>query len=280
MTDPRLIEIELLSKVETTTVGNTAFGYNKFDANGSHDQVKYAALVNLLVERALVSDTHYKREAYKNEDHITTSLKAARIAEVEMDGGGVAHLWITPVGRLRLYRLRDEMLNKDRVRDDFGILWSARHFEPDLEVKQRFHGFPSPFTLMLIDVDRLKGINTEFGHVKANDILREIFNTLQAVIAPYEGYRIGGDELAGILPGVGAAKAKELAEDLRARIYDRFQTDRFGDGHSPSVSIGVGTSNDLIPAHDFYEWVDKHLLYAAKKDRNAVRAEERFANAA
>jgi diguanylate cyclase (GGDEF)-like protein len=182
----------------------------------------------------------------------------------------IVPLRITQRGRLRLYRLRDEILQRDRVRDDFGVLWAARHFRPDLEVLLRFRNPRDPFSVILIDVDKLKSLNTELGNPGADKVLTGIFETLRDVVRPNEAYRLGGDEAGAILPGVSLDVAKKLGEDIRAAVEARpwpgliIHT-------KPTVSVGVGTyvKEGPIEAEALYVAVDR-VRATAKAERNKV----------
>ena len=109
------------------------------------------------------------------------------------------NLVITQRGRLRLYWLRDEILSRDRIHDDFGILWAKRHYLPDLEVKLRFRQPAEALSIILLDVDRLKLINTTFTHAGADEVLKGIFEILRDMVQPADAYRLGGDEAGAIL---------------------------------------------------------------------------------
>jgi diguanylate cyclase (GGDEF)-like protein len=152
----------------------------------------------------------------------------------------ILNLKITQTGRLRLFRLRDEILQRDRVRDDFGVLWAYRHWLPDLTVRLRLPDPQEPLSLIVLDVDHLKKLNTELGHPGANAVLTGIFEILRDVVQPYEAYRIGGDDAGAILPGVSLDDAKALDEEIRKTVETRscaelqIQTRR-------TVSVGVGT---------------------------------------
>jgi diguanylate cyclase (GGDEF)-like protein len=186
------------------------------------------------------------------------------------------HLRITQSGRLRLFHLRDEILNKDRFRDDFGIVCAKRHWMADREVQLRFHAFPEPFSIILLDVDRLKTLNSEFHHSEAEKILRGIFEILRNAAAPHEAYRLGGDEGAAMLPGIPLERATATAEEIRTTVARTFFDKWLSDGTSPTVSLGVGTTVEHL-AGETFEGAVERLRECAKSTRNTVVAEMVFA---
>ncbi len=77
----------------------------------------------------------------------------------------------------------------------------------------------TPLGLVLIDLDHFKRVNDTHGHQAGDDVLREVARRLRGrsrredVVA-----RVGGEELAWLLPGAGVAEALEAAERLRGDI--------------------------------------------------------------
>lgn len=105
----------------------------------------------------------------------------------------------------------------------------------------------APLSLLLIDLDGFKQFNDAYGHLAGDDCLRIVARAIESTIfRPRDtAARYGGEELAVILPGTGAAGALEVAERLRAAIADLripHESNTAGGGFV-SVSIGVATLN-------------------------------------
>jgi diguanylate cyclase (GGDEF)-like protein len=120
-------------------------------------------------------------------------------------------------------------------------------------------------SLVMIDVDRFKAINDTYGHVVGDDALRHIAGILtngsraQDVVA-----RMGGDELAVLMPGCSYEVALRRAEEFVALVRDSPLP--LPDGASVSLSISAGASH--VPPHGgrpraLYASADA-ALYAAK----------------
>jgi len=76
-------------------------------------------------------------------------------------------------------------------------------------------------TLAFVDADRLKEINTRSGHAAGDALLRQIYNTLQARLRPYDPIvRWGGDEfvctISGVIPAEARIRLEQAAIDLGA----------------------------------------------------------------
>lgn len=77
-----------------------------------------------------------------------------------------------------------------------------------------------PFAIVLIDVDHFKRLNDTFGHAAGDRVLQAV-SACVAARARRSGEiacRVGGEEFAAVLPGVGAEAALEWAEALRADV--------------------------------------------------------------
>jgi diguanylate cyclase (GGDEF)-like protein len=267
--DPRLLEIEILSEAERRTfAGGAPYEYRR---DGSVDREREAAHLELAAERSLVSAGSY--DIGKTDDPEFPLKRAAisAITQITMTANSIIPLQITHRGRVRLARLRDEMLSgRDRIRDEFNVLWAHRYWLPDLAVRLvREPG--TPISLLLLDVDHLKALNKDLGNPGADKVLTGIFEELRDVVRPHEGYRLGGDEAGAILVGVPLDAAKAIGEEVRKRVGARTWPAGLGLKSPPTVSIGVGTLTGSMDAEALYAAVDV-IRGRAKVNRDEVVA--------
>jgi diguanylate cyclase (GGDEF)-like protein len=121
--------------------------------------------------------------------------------------------------------------------------------------------------LVMIDVDRFKVINDTYGHAVGDDALSHIadiltnHSRLQDVVA-----RMGGDELAVLMPGCTYEVAVRRAQELVATISTSPLL--LPGGASVSLSISAGASyvsqDGGLPPGGLYASADA-ALYAAKR---------------
>jgi diguanylate cyclase (GGDEF)-like protein len=77
-----------------------------------------------------------------------------------------------------------------------------------------------PFTVLSLDVDRLKETNDAYGHAAGDALLRLVGHTLGLLVRGWDVMaRVGGDEFAALLPEVGAFGAKLVAERMRVAMH-------------------------------------------------------------
>jgi diguanylate cyclase (GGDEF)-like protein len=77
-----------------------------------------------------------------------------------------------------------------------------------------------PFTILSLDVDRLKEINDSDGHSAGDALLRVVGHTLGLLVRGWDVMaRVGGDEFAALLPEVGVFGANLVAERMRVAMH-------------------------------------------------------------
>ena len=126
--------------------------------------------------------------------------------------------------------------------------------------------------LVMIDVDRFKAVNDTYGHVVGDDALSHIAGLLsrssrtQDVVA-----RMGGDELAVLMPGCGYDVAARRAEQFVTLVRDTPLA--LPGGGSVALSISAGVSH--VPPHGagaraLYASADAALYLAKHGGRGRV----------
>jgi len=159
------------------------------------------------------------------------------IIEGCLDGPLVNH-----AGRLRLWRLRDEIL-RARLRDSFELLWDRRHFAADVTVRLAMSPPGASSAILFLDVDDFKAVNERISYRVGDDVLRLVFGCVRDCVSGVgEAYRWGGDEVTAFLPGATLESAERVAESIRATVerkcslHARLQEA----GLRTTVSVGVG----------------------------------------
>ncbi len=131
-----------------------------------------------------------------------------------------------------------------------------------------------PLALVMIDIDRFKGINDTYGHQQGDSVLKEVGKIIRN-ICNNKGHaaRYGGEELVLILPNFSFEEAKAVAERVRSSInnyqFQRIDNDEFicctvSAGVSVYPDAGAQTEEELVGQSD-------EALYKAKGNgRNQV----------
>lgn len=132
--------------------------------------------------------------------------------------------------------------------------------------RARRHG--RNLALVLFDVDGFKLVNDTFGHPVGDDVLREVTARIAGVVRAGELIaRIGGDELALLLPETDAAEAHEVAERLRVLIEEA------SIGPRAAVTLSAGVTDLTAAGGDrdaLMRAADDALYWAKAQGRNVV----------
>lgn len=129
--------------------------------------------------------------------------------------------------------------------------------------------------VMMIDIDHFKALNDRFGHTQGDDCLRTVARLLVEAMDGERGIvaRVGGEEFAVMLPGMGPHAAAQLAERMRARIQS--SDSPVVDTEFPlTISIGLVTAlpNDETTLKSALILADRMLYQAKQRGRNRVCA--------
>jgi diguanylate cyclase (GGDEF)-like protein len=99
--------------------------------------------------------------------------------------------------------------------DSLTGLNNRREFDRALRTIPR-----QPFAIVSVDVDCLKEVNDAHGHAAGDALLRMAGNTLGLIVRGWDVIaRVGGDEFAALLPGVGVFGAGLVAERMRTAMH-------------------------------------------------------------
>lgn len=161
--------------------------------------------------------------------------------------------------------------------DSLTGLYNVRMFN---EVWQREHEAcrrnRSVYSLLMIDMDKLKEINDGFGLEAGNSAITLVAQCLQRSIrATDHAARLGGDEFAVLLPGASPEVAEVVIKRVRHNVY-KTTLDLRSRMIRCSVSIGVATypkdsreMRDLRSLADDKMYRDKELRRMPGAEANA-----------
>ena len=159
----------------------------------------------------------------------------------------------------------DERLKYLSTHDVLTGLFNRNFFEAELERLQNSRQFP--ISILVADVDNLKQINDQRGHVAGDNLLKQVAHLFKDAFRSEDIIsRIGGDEFAVLLPQTDEKIAADIEERLRSMMVD-------GDrGQYPSaifVSVGMSSAPVECPLLEVLKLADDRMYTekTAKKRR-------------
>ena len=139
--------------------------------------------------------------------------------------------------------------------DELTGLGNRRAFDEAITVESvRASRERMPLSVGLVDVDNLRGINDQYGHVEGDSVLRDVSRAMErALRANDRCFRWGGDEFVVVMPGTELETAGQVIERMAEEVGEAC---RAPDGRPIGLTWGVarldsgGTAEDLLAAAD------------------------------
>jgi diguanylate cyclase (GGDEF)-like protein len=146
------------------------------------------------------------------------------------------------LGRQAMVALHNVRLVELATVDSLTGLVSARHLRERLaEEFDVARATGRPLSVVMLDVDRFKSVNDDYGHEVGNEILRYLAKVMVGKLRETDiAARYGGEEFTVLLPATPAARAVDVAERLRA-AFDTFPAETSVGPLAITVSVGVAT---------------------------------------
>lgn len=123
------------------------------------------------------------------------------------------------------------------------------------------------FSLVMLDIDDLKKINDNYGHLVGNDAITYIARTLIDCIGLNGTIgRVGGDEFSIILPKYSSKEAHDLCDEIikslktgQKEVFNNLEVE---------ISVSMGISSFPQDSRDLSELINiaDTLLYSSKKN--------------
>jgi diguanylate cyclase (GGDEF)-like protein len=163
-----------------------------------------------------------------------------------------------------------QSLQQQAERDALTGLYNRRKFNALFANELlRCKRYGTPLSLIMVDIDRFKCVNDNFGHLVGDLVLVEVAQLLADRLREADTLsRWGGEEFMILAPHTELAQALMFAEQLRAVL----EGNRFSSVGKLTCCLGVTQQGD----NDTVDWMihraDTALYHAKNNGRNRVEA--------
>jgi len=234
------------------------------------DPTRRAVLVGRASERGHASpvETEWRRKD-------GTMLKIRLSGREVSNGKGATQAYELIVEDVTKQRELEDHLRQEAAKDALTGLANYRQLVQvlDTEIK-RSDRTGREFVVLLLDVDKLKDINDQYGHIAGSEALCRVADVLSISSRAIDtAARLGGDEFALVLP--------ETSRDAAIHVVRRIQDRLADDVRSPKISISVGVAvypqdgariDSLLSVADvaMYAMKNRPQELAARSDRALI----------
>jgi diguanylate cyclase (GGDEF)-like protein len=183
--------------------------------------------------------------------------------------GILCAFWARSVEEYRLrHYLSLEALRSISTTDSLTQTYNRVRLEHDGEkLIRQSRAHDKPLSLVFIDLDDLKAINDNYGHIVGDKVLIETAARIRMHLGPHDIVcRWGGDEFVVVLPGADRISAIRTVE----RIRDSLTGEPFVNGIMTSCSFGVAVLKEDSTLRSMIYLADQQMYRAKRKGKNRI----------
>jgi len=159
-------------------------------------------------------------------------------------------------------------LKMHSIKDDLTLLYNQNYLKSFIEREvNRSKRYKLQFSVIFFDLDYLKSINENYGHIVGSEIIKEVSRVLKNSIRNIDIVaRFGGDEFVIVLVGSNLDMALQICERLKKKIKETSFLKK--DGLNLKISGCFGIANFPEHGDSVNELIKKAdmAMYEAKKN--------------
>jgi len=168
-----------------------------------------------------------------------------------------------------------ERIEELATRDPLTNLPNRRTFDERIAAEAaRSRRYGHPFGLIMMDLDRFKSVNDQYGHPAGDEVLKFIARIIEANVRETDlPARIGGEEFAVILPETTQREIEAVAEKLRSAVGSSSPPARQGLPEDVVITISAGaacSAGHLVTPESMLSAADAALYHSKGHGRNRV----------
>lgn len=169
----------------------------------------------------------------------------------------------------------NKKIKEKLITDELTQIFNRRHFNKIFKKYcKKFKKYEEPFVLMIIDIDYFKQFNDNYGHLRGDEVLKTVAQTIKSNLRKCDYvFRIGGEEFAVLVSLNKQNVSKIIAQKLKNAIYELNIEHEYSFYKRITISIGINDINKkplLKKRTQLFNEADKALYRAKNSGRNRV----------
>lgn len=165
------------------------------------------------------------------------------------------------------------MLAQETILDPLTGAYNKKYFY-DIAQKEleHFHRYGRKFSIVFIDIDDFKMINSKYGHLTGDIVLKTLAEKLKNSLRKSDSVcRFGGEEFVLLLHGTNSEKALAIAERIRQEIAKEEIKTFDGKTISITISAGIATVTKTTKnINEMFDMADTAMYKAKHSGKNKV----------
>lgn len=169
---------------------------------------------------------------------------------------------IFSLSKLISLNLENENLRINATMDKLTAVYTRKYFELKFElILEGYRKKQGNLSLFMLDIDRFKGFNDKYGHLKGDEVLSQVTHTIKTTVSTNGMVgRYGGEEFIILLWDCDLNEAIKIGEEIRKNV-ERMHIPGIDD----TVTVSIGLTQ--FPVHSSYKMelidnADQALFYA------------------
>ena len=163
--------------------------------------------------------------------------------------------------------LKTQSLRAENDLDGLTRVLNRKAFEHRQQKWEGMLELGKPLTVLMFDLNCLKGVNDEFGHETGDKYIRFSARAISGALKDAWIYRIGGDEFAAVIEGVSENSPEECSRLLAGQV------EAYGKENGFQAGIAWGyAGSDPGSKENFSELLSRadHNMYEMKKQMKSA----------
>ncbi len=169
-----------------------------------------------------------------------------------------------------------DQLRRQAVRDPLTKLFNRHYFNEVIKAElERADRYEHPLSLLMTDVDGFRRVNNTLGHLRGDEVLRQVARILESSVRASDSViRYGGDEFLILMPETSDEEPSRVAQRLKDSIAQLATEMQLGEMPiGLSIGIYMRKPHDELSVEEILEQADKRM-YADKRATNCGWADE------